>query len=209
MRMISSFWKISKSGATAARAHSLTFYAPSRDSIAIPASLMRGNPPTLRSRVYGVWEITFPSCFPSFSVLVVLSFQDLVLLFSCFQGGSGRGVGTPDILVDPLVDESSTSRGRVVDKSSASRRAPPCRQRLRSRLEAKQRLCSGLDATTSILGLPRYPLSALWHPFFVAFGNVFGNFWGRWFRDPIFASIWGSQSGPKSLLFGGAEVPEV
>ena len=65
------------------------------------------NPPTLRSRVYGVWEITFPSCFPSFSVLVVLSFQDLVLLFCCFQGGSGRGVGTPDI----LVGKSSASRG--------------------------------------------------------------------------------------------------
>ena len=43
MRMISSFWKISKSGATAAHAHSLTFYAPPRDSIAIPASLMRGD----------------------------------------------------------------------------------------------------------------------------------------------------------------------
>ena len=43
MRMISSCWKISKSGATAARAHALTFYAPPRDSIAIPASLMRGD----------------------------------------------------------------------------------------------------------------------------------------------------------------------
>ena len=42
MRMISIFRKISKSGATAARAQSLTFYAPPRDSIAIPASLMRG-----------------------------------------------------------------------------------------------------------------------------------------------------------------------
>ena len=42
MRMISNFWKISKSGATAVRAQSLTFYAPPRDSIAIPASLMRG-----------------------------------------------------------------------------------------------------------------------------------------------------------------------
>ena len=101
---------------------------------------------------------------------------------------------------------SSPSRGGVVAESSTP---PPCRRRLRSRLEAKQRLCSGLDATTSILGLPRYPLSALGHPFFVAFGDVFGNFLGRWFRDPIFASIWGSQSGPKSLLFGGAEVPEV
>ena len=44
MRMISSFWNISKSGATAASAHSLTFYAsPPRDSIAIPTSLMRGD----------------------------------------------------------------------------------------------------------------------------------------------------------------------
>ena len=30
MRMISSFWKIAKSGATAAPAHSLTLYAPAR-----------------------------------------------------------------------------------------------------------------------------------------------------------------------------------
>ena len=43
MRMISSFQKISKSVAMAARADSLTFYAPPRDSIAIPASLMRGD----------------------------------------------------------------------------------------------------------------------------------------------------------------------
>ena len=43
MRMISIFGKISKSGGTAARAQSLTFYAPPRDSIAIPASLMRGD----------------------------------------------------------------------------------------------------------------------------------------------------------------------
>ena len=40
-RMISIFRKISKSGATAVRPQSLTFYAPPRDSIAIPASLMR------------------------------------------------------------------------------------------------------------------------------------------------------------------------
>ena len=43
MRMISIFCKISKSGAAAVRAQSLTFYAPARDSIAIPASLMRGD----------------------------------------------------------------------------------------------------------------------------------------------------------------------
>ena len=43
MRMISFFGKIPKSGATAVRAQSLTFYAPTRDSIAIPASLMRGD----------------------------------------------------------------------------------------------------------------------------------------------------------------------
>ena len=30
MRMVSNCWKISKSGATAARAHTLTFYAPAR-----------------------------------------------------------------------------------------------------------------------------------------------------------------------------------
>ena len=45
LRMISIFWKISKSAAMAVRAQSLTFYAPPRDSIAIPASLMRGNIP--------------------------------------------------------------------------------------------------------------------------------------------------------------------
>ena len=39
MRMISIVWKISKFGATAV----LTFYAPPRDSIAVPASLMRGD----------------------------------------------------------------------------------------------------------------------------------------------------------------------
>ena len=44
MRMISSFQKISKSGATTARADSLTFYAPLRNSITIPASLRRGEP---------------------------------------------------------------------------------------------------------------------------------------------------------------------
>ena len=43
MHMISIFRKISKSGAMAARAQSITFYAPPRDSIAIPASLMRGD----------------------------------------------------------------------------------------------------------------------------------------------------------------------
>ena len=43
MRMISIFQKISKRGATAVRAQSLTFHAPPRDSIAIPASLMRGD----------------------------------------------------------------------------------------------------------------------------------------------------------------------
>ena len=43
MRMISSFWEISKSGAMAVRAQPPTFYAPPRDSIAVPASLMRGD----------------------------------------------------------------------------------------------------------------------------------------------------------------------
>ena len=43
MRMISISWKISKSGATTVRAQSRTLYARPRDSIAIPASLMRGD----------------------------------------------------------------------------------------------------------------------------------------------------------------------
>ena len=43
MRMISIFQKIVNSGATAVHAHPLTFYAPPRDSIAIPAFLMRGD----------------------------------------------------------------------------------------------------------------------------------------------------------------------
>ena len=43
IRMISIFRRISKSGATAVRAQSLTLYAPPRDSIAIPAPLMRGD----------------------------------------------------------------------------------------------------------------------------------------------------------------------
>ena len=42
MRMISNFWKISKSGAMAVRAQPPTFYAPPRDLIAIPASLVAG-----------------------------------------------------------------------------------------------------------------------------------------------------------------------
>ena len=42
MRMMSISWKVSKFGGTAVRAQSRTFYAPPRDSIAIPASLMRG-----------------------------------------------------------------------------------------------------------------------------------------------------------------------
>ena len=42
MRMISIFQKISNLRAMAVHAHPLTFYAPPRDSIAIPASLMRG-----------------------------------------------------------------------------------------------------------------------------------------------------------------------
>ena len=43
MRMIPFFQTIAECGATAVRAQSLTFYAPPRDSIAIPASLMRGD----------------------------------------------------------------------------------------------------------------------------------------------------------------------
>ena len=55
MRMISIFQKISKSGATAVRAQSLTLYAPPRDSIAIPASLMRGD--FLQFRLCWRWSV--------------------------------------------------------------------------------------------------------------------------------------------------------
>ena len=69
------------SGATAARAHSLTFYAPPRDSIAIPASLMWGEnvrgpgfvepewPTVIDSTSSQSWKIEGPVCFKGTSLL--------------------------------------------------------------------------------------------------------------------------------------------
>ena len=84
------------------------------------------------------------------SLFLLWGFQDLVLPFCCFQylqGGSGREVGTPDI---PVELAASACAADLMPSNA----------------------CARFDAKTSILGLPRYPLSALWHLFFVAFGGV-------------------------------------
>ena len=68
MRMISIYQKISKSGATAVRAQSLILYAPPRDSIAIPASLMRGDFPRIYFLTTLAPNLTMGSRLPSFEM---------------------------------------------------------------------------------------------------------------------------------------------